>query len=221
MQKMAIVSWIIVLIQFVIGIYFYPQMPERMATHWNINGIVDGYSSKVLGLFVLPLISIGLLLLFFGIPRIDPFKKNFEKFLKYYWGLVVSLLVFFLYLDSLVISWNLGLFNFSMVQALAPAIGILLYCLGVVTENAKRNWFVGIRTPWTLSDENVWDKTHKLGGKMFKICGLLAVFGIVSEWFALLLILAPILLVVIYLTAYSYFEYQRQQRSIDRPIRQG
>lgn len=210
MPKMGIVSWIIVLTQFLVGIYFYPQMPDQMATHWNISGVVDGYSSKVLGLFVLPLISIGLLFLFLGIPKIDPLK-NIEKFGKYYWGLVVLLLVFFLYLDSLLISWNLGLFNFSMVQALAPAIGMLFYYLGVVTENAKRNWFVGIRTPWTLSDENVWDKTHKLGGKLFKICGLLAVFGTVAEWFALLLILAPILLAVIYLTAYSYFEYQRQQ----------
>jgi uncharacterized membrane protein len=210
MQIMAIVSWITVLIQFLVGIYYYPQMPEQMATHWNISGVVDGYSSKVLGLFILPLISIGLFLLFLGIPKIDPLK-NIEKFGKYYWRLVVSLLVFFLYLDSLVILWNLGLFNFSMVQALALAIGMLFYYLGVVIENAKRNWFVGIRTPWTLSDENVWDKTHKLGGKLFKICGLIALFGIVFEWFALLLIFAPILLVVIYLTAYSYFEYQRQK----------
>ncbi len=213
MRKMAMGSWIIILIQFLVGIYYYPQIPERMAIHWNIFGVVDGYSSKVFGLFLLPFVSIGLLLLFLVIPRIDPLK-NIEKFGKYYWGLVVSLLVFFLYLDSLVISWNLGLFNFSMVQALAPAFGILFYYLGVVIENAKRNWFVGIRTPWTLSDENVWDKTHKLGGKLFKICGLIALFGIVFEWFALLLILVPILFVVAYLTAYSYFEYQKQPKKI-------
>ena len=178
--------------------------------HWNASGVVDGYSSRIWGLFLLPLISVGLFLLFLAIPRIDPLK-NIGKFGKHYWGLVVSLLAFLLYLDSLVISWNLGLVSFSMFQALAPPIGGLFYYLGVVTENAKRNWFVGIRTPWTLSDERVWDRTHKLGGKLFKICGLLALFGIVSESFALFLILAPIILVSIYLTTYSYFEYQRQQ----------
>jgi len=209
MQKITIFSWMIVLVQILIGIYFYPQMPEQMAIHWNISGVVDGYSSKIWGSFLLPLVSIALFLLFLGIPKIDPLK-NIEKFGKYYWGLVVSLLAFLLYLDSLVISWNLGLVNFSMFQALAPPIGILFYYLGVVTENAKRNWFVGIRTPWTLSDENVWDKTHKLGGKLFKICGVLALFGIISEWFALFLILAPIILVIVYLTTYSYFEYKRQ-----------
>ena len=209
MQKITALSLMIVLVQILIGVYFYPQMPEQMAIHWNASGVVDGYSSKIWGLFLLPLTSIGLFLLFLAIPRIDPLK-NIGQFGKHYWGLVVSLLAFLLYLDSLVISWNLGLVEFSMFQALAPPIGGLFYYLGVVTENAKRNWFVGIRTPWTLSDENVWDKTHRLGGKLFKVCGLLALFGIISEWFALVLILAPIILVSIYLTTYSYFEYQRQ-----------
>jgi uncharacterized membrane protein len=209
MQKIAIASWMIVLIQFLIGISFYPQMPEQMATHWNISGVVDGYSAKFLGLFLVPLISIGLFLLFFVIPRIDPLK-NIERFGKYYWRFVIILLAFLLYLYALTISWNLGL-RFSMFQVLAPAFGVLFYYLGVVTMNAKMNWFVGIRTPWTLSSEIVWDKTHILGGKLFKICGLLAVFGIVSEWFALFFILAPVILVSIYLTVYSYFEYQRKE----------
>ncbi|MDH5376116.1 MAG: DUF1648 domain-containing protein [Candidatus Bathyarchaeota archaeon] len=203
-----IASLLIISLQFLIGIYFYPQMPEQIAIHWNISGVADGYSSKVWGLFLVPLISIGLFLLFFVIPKIDPLK-SIERFGKYYWGLVILLLVFMLYVNSVVISWNIGL-RFGMFQALAPAIGVLFYYLGVVTEHAKRNWFVGIRTPWTLSNAVVWNKTHKFGGKLFKICGVLAVFGIVSEWLGLLLIIAPILCVTVYLTVYSYFEYQKQ-----------
>jgi uncharacterized membrane protein len=203
-----IASLLIISLQFLIGIYFYPQMPEQIAIHWNISGVADGYSSKVWGLFFVPLISIGLFLLFFVIPKIDPLK-SIERFGKYYWGLVILLLFFMLYVNSVVISWNIGL-GFGMFQALAPAIGVLFYYIGVVTEHAKRNWFVGIRTPWTLSNAVVWNKTHKFGGKLFKICGVLAVFGIVSEWLGLLLIIAPILCVTVYLTVYSYFEYQKQ-----------
>ncbi|MCW3980387.1 MAG: SdpI family protein [Candidatus Bathyarchaeota archaeon] len=203
---------LVILLQFLVSIYFYPQMPEQIAMHWNVHGVVDGYSPKLWGLFLLPFISIGLLLLFLAIPGIDPLK-NIERFGKYYWGLVILLLVFMLYLNSVVISWNLG-FKFGMFQVLAPAIGILFYYIGVVTENAKRNWFVGIRTPWTLSNERVWDNTHKLGGKLFKICGALAVFGIVSEWLGLLLMIAPILCIVVYLTVYSYFEYRKQTSAL-------
>ena len=133
-----IVSLFVILVQFLIGIWFYSMMPEQMAIHWNISGVADGYSQKLWGLFVLPFISIGLFLLFLAIPKIDPLK-NIERFGKYYWGLVILLLVFMLYVHSVVISWNLGL-KFGMFQALAPAIGVLFYYLGVVTEHAKRNW---------------------------------------------------------------------------------
>lgn len=184
-------------------------MPEQMATHWNIRGEVNGYLPKFWVLLLTPLISVGIFLLFLAIPKIDPLKHNIEKFRKNYDGLVLSVLVFLLFLDSLVISWNAGV-RFSMFQALAPAIGILFYYLGVLTENAKRNWFIGIRTPWTLSNESVWDKTHRVGGKLFKICGILATLGFVSEELTLFFILAPLITVCVYLTAYSYFEYQRQ-----------
>lgn len=186
-------------------------MPEQMAAHWNIRGEVNGYLPKFWVLSLTLLISIGIFLLFLAIPRIDPLKYNIEIFRKYYEGLIVSLLIFLLYIDSLVISWNMG-GRFRMFQALSPAIGILFYYLGILTENVKRNWFIGIRTPWTLSDENVWDKTHRLGGKLMKICGVLAMIGIVNEWLAPFFMLAPIIIVSIYLTVYSYLEYPRQSK---------
>jgi len=61
-----------------------------------------------------------------------------------------------------------------MGQMMVPALGILFYYCGILIENAKRNWFIGIRTPWTLSNEKVWERTHKIGGKLFKIAGLIA-----------------------------------------------
>ncbi|RLI39363.1 hypothetical protein DRO69_14385 [Candidatus Bathyarchaeota archaeon] len=138
-------------------------------------------------------------------------KENIEKFRKYYDGFVMFFILFLFYLYLLIISWNLNI-QFSMMQALAPAFGILFYFAGVLCEHAKRNWFIGIRTPWTLSNEAVWEKTHKIGGKLFKACGIIAFLGIVVDKFALYFILLPVIMVTVYTTVYSYFEYKKQIR---------
>ena len=80
MKKSNIIILIIILISFSIGIYFHSKMPAEMASHWNIKGEVDGYISKFWGLFLMPIISIGMFLLFLFIPKIDPLKSNIEKF---------------------------------------------------------------------------------------------------------------------------------------------
>jgi len=182
-----------------------------MASHWNIRGEVDGYMSKFWGLFLMPIISVGLLLLFVLIPKIDPLKANIEKFRKYYDGLVVLMIVFLFYLYLLTILWNRGM-RFNMIQLLAPALGILFYYCGVLVENAKRNWFIGIRTPWTLSSDKVWEKTHKIGGRLFKVTGVVALLGVLLPDYAIFFVLVPILLVAAYTIVYSYFEYQKETR---------
>jgi len=208
MKKSEITVLTIILISFVIGIYLYPQMPERMASHWNAQGEVDGYMSKLWGLFLIPLISFGLFLLFVAIPMMDPLKQNIEKFRKYYDGFVVLFILFLFYLYLLTIFWNLG-FRFNFVQVLIPAFSILIFYLSILLENSKRNWFVGIRTPWTLSSDEVWKKTHKLGGKLFKIAAVTALIGMAFGDYAIYFIILPILFVAIYTTIYSYFEYKK------------
>ncbi len=206
MKKNATIILGIILLSFIIGIYLYPRMPEKMASHWNIRGQVDGYMPKFLGLFLMPFISIGLFLLFVLIPKIDPLRENIEKFRKYFDRFVLLVMVFLFYLHLLTIFWNTGV-RFGMIQFLAPAFGILFYYCGVLIENAKRNWFIGIRTPWTLSNEKVWEKTHKIGGKLFKAAGIIAFLGVLFPNYALFFILFPVILVSIYTFAYSYFEY--------------
>ena len=214
MRRSVVFFSMIILVHFLISIYFYPRMPEQMAAHWNIRGEVDSYLPKFLVLSLTPFLSLGIFLLFLAVPKVDPLKYNIEKFRKHYDGLIVSVLVFLLYLDSLVISWNMG-FRFSMFQALAPAIGVLFYYFGIVTENAKRNWFVGIRTPWTLSDEKVWDKTHRLGGKLFKIVGVLVgILGFFFDQYFVFLILTLVIVYATFVTVYSYFEYRKQPKIV-------
>jgi uncharacterized membrane protein len=100
-----------------------------------------------------------------------------------------------------------------MVQLMIPFMGILFYYSGVLIENSKRNWFIGIKTPWTLSSEAVWNETHKIGGKLFKIAGIIAIFGIFFLKYALFFILVPIILSSIYTIIYSYLQYKKQRNS--------
>jgi len=209
MRKSTIAVLVMILFSFVIGIYFYPQMPGKMASHWNAQGQVDGYMPKFWGLFLIPFVLVGLALLFTAIPRIDPLKANIEKFIKYYDGLIILFFIFMLAVHFQVIFWNLGI-KISPNTIFPIGIGILFFYIGILCENAKRNWFIGIRTPWTLSSERVWEKTHKIGGKLFKIAGIIAFVGVFFQNYALFFILVPVISFAAYTIIYSYFEYQKE-----------
>ncbi|RLG13335.1 MAG: hypothetical protein DRN66_04360 [Candidatus Nanohalarchaeota archaeon] len=202
---------IILLISFAVGICIYPQMPDKMASHWNAQGEVDGYMSKFWGVFLMPTVSVGLFLLFLLMPKIDPLKANIEKFRKYYDGFIVMMIAFLFYAYALTIAWNLG-FVFNMTQFMMPAMGLLFYYIGILTEKAKRNWFIGIRTPWTLSSEKVWNKTHNIGGKLFKAVGVIALLGIFFPKQMLFFVFFPVIFVAGYLIVYSYVEFQKEKK---------
>jgi uncharacterized membrane protein len=211
MRKSEFIIVAIILSSFAIGTYFYPQMPEKLASHWNAQGQVNGYMSKVWGLFLMPIISAVLFLLFILIPRIDPLKSNIQQFRKLYDGFVVLIMVFLFYVYLLTIFWDSG-YIFNMTTFLSPALAILFYYTGILIENAKRNWFIGIRTPWTLSSDRVWDKTHKIGGKLFKIAGVLALGAMFFKSVAIFFIVIPLIIVSIYTVVYSYIEYQKEMK---------
>ena len=216
MRKSETLIFFIVIISFLAGIYLYPSVPQEMASHWNINGEVDGYMAKFWGLFLMPVISAILFLLFLMIPRIDPMSANIAKFREYFDEFVLVMFLFLFYLYFLTIVWNLGV-AFSMIRFLVPALGIVFYYAGVLIENAKRNWFIGIRTPWTMMSDNVWDKTHRIGGRLFKACGIISLYGVFVSSIAFFLVIIPVILVAIYLVAYSYFEYQKEVKSSKNP----
>jgi uncharacterized membrane protein len=211
MKRSTIASLLLIVISFVAAFMLYPTMPERMASHWSIHGEVDGYSSRYFGLFGLPVISVVLLLFLIWIPKLEPLKANFTKFEKYYDGFIVVFISFFFYIYILTILWNLDM-TFNMLRMLVPAFALLFYYLGILIENAKRNWFVGIRTPWTMSNDVVWDKTHKRGGFLFKIAGGISLFGVPFPDYAILFMLVPAVVVALYCFVYSYFEFKRQER---------
>ncbi len=208
MKKSNLIVIGIILLSFVVGVYFYGQMPAQIASHWNERGEVNGYMSKFWGLFLMPIISIGIFLMFLLIPKIDPLKKNIDKFRKYFDGFIILLMLFLFYVYLLTIFWNLGS-RFNMTLFMLPALSILFYYCGILIEKSKQNWFIGIRTPWTLNNERNWDKTHKLGGKLFKVAAIISLIGIVFPNYAFLFFIIPICIAGIYPIIYSYIEYKK------------
>jgi len=209
MRKVTAAITGLVLLSFILSIYFYPQVPEQMATHWNSQGEVDGYMSKLWGLFFMPLVITGLVIMFLAIPKIDPRKENIAKFRKYYDGFIVILVLFMVAVHLQTVLWNIGI-RINPNAMLPLGIGLLFYYMGILTENAERNWFIGIRTPWTLSSEKVWKRTNRLGGKLFRIAGIAAVFGAFFPEFAIYFILVPVIAVAGFSVIYSYIEYQKE-----------
>jgi len=204
---------LIILTSFFIGIFLYPKMPSIIASHWNTEGQVNGFITKFWALFLMPFISLLLFLLFILIPKIDPLRENIKKFIKYYNLFILFIILFLFYLYLLTIFWNLG-FIFNMNLALTPAFAILFYCAGNLIKNAKRNWFIGIRTPWTLSNDKVWDETHKIGGNLFKAVGIIALLGVFFPNYAIFFLIIPAIIVSVYTFIFSYFEYQKEIKKI-------
>ncbi len=209
MSKSEILIVGIALLSFAIGIYYYPQMPEQMASHWNARGQVDDYLSKFWGLFLIPITLVGLALLFMAVPRIDPLRENIEKFRKYYDGFVILFMIFMICVYLMTILWSIEI-RISPNLFLPIAAGIMFIGAGILVENTKQNWFIGIRTPWTMSSESVWDKTHRMGGKLFKIAGAISIVGILFQSYAVYFVLVPAILVAVYTVVYSYVEYKKE-----------
>lgn len=207
MKHATIITLLIILATFVLGIVLYPHLPAHLATHWNVQGNVNHFTPKFWSVFGLPFIMTGIAALFLLIPRIDPLKKNIAAFRPYFDLFVVLLMLFLFYTYLLVIIWNVG-DHFNMNEALVPALGALFYYIGVLMAHAQPNWFVGIRTPWTLSNTTVWRDTHRLGARLYKIAGLIAVLGFFVTPYAIQIAIIPVLAVSLYLVIYSYVDFQ-------------
>lgn len=211
MKKMQMLSVFIVLLSFITGAYFYAQMPDKMASHWGMSGEVDGYMDKPVALFFMPVLSLFMLGLFSVLPSLDPMKKNYKAFEKEYDGMVLVMVAFLYYLYLLTIAYNMGM-NIDLMKYLAPAFGAMFIYLGVVLKKAKQNWFVGIKTPWTLSSEKVWDKTHSICAKLFMAAGVVAMLGAIFDGLFIASV-ALLVAIAVFSFAYSYIEFEREKKA--------
>ncbi|MFA6602392.1 MAG: SdpI family protein [Candidatus Shapirobacteria bacterium] len=185
---------------------FYSWFPASMVTHWDFFGQPNGYSSQNFALFFMPALTTFLLFLFLLLPKIDPYHANFKQFFLYYYRFVAVICFFLFYLYLLTLIWNLG-YSFNFIQFFIPAFGFLFYFVGYLLEHTRPNWFVGIRTPWTMSNPVVWKRTHSLGARLFKSSSLIMFGGLIFPGAGLLFVLIPILTVSLYLYLYSFWIY--------------
>ena len=185
----------------------YPGLPDPMPSHWNMAGQVDGWMPKFWGAFLVPIAMAAMWLVFLVLPRISPRGFEMEPFLRAWGVLKVTILALMLFIGVLVLraATSRGALSHSAVFC---ALGVLFVVIGNVLGKVTRNFFVGIRTPWTLASEEVWYRTHRLAGKLFVAAGLFVAatsFLRLSVWpFMISIGLAALVPVV-----YSYVIYRR------------
>ena len=207
MKRSDVLGLLLVMAGFALVIAQYPSLPDPMPTHWNAAGQVNGWMPKFWGAFLLPFIMAGIWLIFLVLPRISPHGFEMEPFLRAWGVLKVAVLALMLFVGVLVLrAATTG--DELPPAALFAGMGVLFGVMGNLLGKVTRNFFVGIRTPWTLASEEVWNRTHRLGGKLFVVAGLVVVaaaFTGVPIWPIFVAIgLAGLIPIV-----YSYVLYRR------------
>jgi len=197
----------LLVIAVVISAIYYQKLPATVPTHWNIEGKVDQYGSKLTAVVtgpILVLLGIGLTLL---LPKISPKKYEISKFEETFAYAMLLVSGLFLFLSYVILRASAG-GKSDVGETIMFGMFLFFAFLGNILGKIRRNFFMGIRTPWTLASEPVWDATHRLAGKLFFFGGIagaiLSLLGM-PMWGSLALILVLSFWPVIQ----SYFIYQR------------
>jgi uncharacterized membrane protein len=209
-------SWRIELVQllpiaamFLVAALCWSHASDRIPVHWNLRGEVDRYGGKFEGLLLLPLVSLALYLLLLVLPLFDPGKANYRTFAGAYNLIRLMIMLFLTAIYAVSVLVSLG-YHVDMNTVIGLAIGVLFIVLGNVMGKIRPNWFVGVRTPWTLSSKLSWTKTHRLGGWLFIVMGLLAVaWAILQNAWMLGVMITVDIACGISLVVYSYLVYRK------------
>ena len=174
---------IIILVTIAFTVSVYSRLPDRMPVHWGLRGDVNRYGSRAEGASFLPIMMLGLWLLLRFLPRIDPRRANYAKFADTYDLLVNSLIALFAVMQVALLGTALG-WPILMERLVPAVVGVQFVILGNALPRARSNWWFGIRTPWTLSNDRVWMRTHRVAGYLFAAAGIvfLAAAALPSTW---------------------------------------
>ena len=175
-KKSDIYNSVLIVCAFLLTIVFYNKLPDLIPIHWNASGEIDGYGPKIFGAFMAPVIMIFTWTGMKYLPKIDPRKNNYEKFEKSYSVIVSLLITFFLVIHVVTLLAAMG-YEVSIDKIVPSIAGILFIVIGNYLPKSKSNYFYGIKTPWTLSSDVSWRKTHRLGGKLFIISGAVIILS--------------------------------------------
>lgn len=190
----------------------YAGLPDQVPLQWGFGGEVS-YGPKS-QLWVLSLMPLMMLFLFRALPKIDPRRQNYARFQRYYDGFCLVMLFFLLGMNTLVLLESLWTGRIAVWRVVTVGIGAIFLFLGNLLPKVKNNFFMGVRTPWTLSDPDVWNRSNRLGGQCFFLMGLVALLAglLLPELAAFAVLMAGTAIVVLIPTLASYIWYQRSQK---------
>jgi uncharacterized membrane protein len=216
LSRESLVCLILVVASFAFAGVLYGRLPDPVPTHWGVHGQVNGWMPKPWGAFMLPLSVAGTWLLFAVLPRISPRGYRIERFARVYGILQLSLvgLLFLVTCAALLAAVGVPMH----IDRLVPAsVGVLFAVLGNYLGKVTKNFFVGIRTPWTLASDEVWLRTHRLGGRLFVLAGLVVfVSGLLGGGVVPLVAAAGLAGLVP--VVYSYLAYRRLEGLTNGPV---
>ena len=202
---------VLLVLMLVVAIWAYPRLPERIPTHWNLEGEVDGWSARWM-VFFPPVMGMLMLVLMPVLRRIDPRRANYDRFEPTFW-LVINVIIAFMFVPHLMtigaaLGWPLP----ATDRVLVGAVGVLFILLGNYMPRVKSNWWMGIRTPWTLSSEGVWRSTHRLGGRMFVTGGVVMILSLALTPVArVAALITAVVLSALVPAVWSYMAWRREQ----------
>lgn len=206
-SRTSLLSLGLVALAFAFAALLYDRLPEAVPTHWNAAGVADGFTPKPWGPFILPLVMAGVSLLLMVVPHISPRGYRVQRFQQVYEIIQTAILAFLLLVNVLVLLSGIGA-PVAMDRAVLAGTGLLFVVLGNFMGKLTKNFFIGIRTPWTLASDEVWLRTHRLGGWLFVLAGISLFFSGLLGWGGMPL-LAAIAIACGVPAIYSYVLYRR------------
>jgi immunity protein, SdpI family len=202
----------------VVSAWAFTQLPAGapVPVHWGIDGQIDGYAPKEVGLFFLPVLTAVLAGILAVIPRYEPRRANLERSSKAYGAIWTAAIVLFGALHVLFIAAALGTV-FDVTRPVLIGIGALLVVVGNYLPKVRPNYIMGIRTPWTLASDLSWARTHRIGGRLFVVEGLLILaLGILGVRDVLVVVAvlgsAVVGLVVVFVYSYRVWKLDPEKR---------
>ncbi len=209
--------WLILAAVAVSAIVGLAQAPDQIPIHWNVKGEVDDWGSKWLGLLIGPTVATSIYVLMLFLPRLDPAKRNYQRFAGAYYALRLAILLMMAAIHAIVVVAALGI-DVNVGLWIMLGVGALFVVIGWIMADIEPNWFVGVRTPWTLTSELSWKKTHRLARWVFMLAGsLFAIAGIYQQPWAMFVAIGAMVAGVLWLLVYSYIVWKHDPDRIEAP----
>ena len=209
-KKEMLKTWIVVVVAIIIAIVGIIIMPDTIPTHFGPSGAPDAWGSKYTVLMY-PAILVLVSVLAVPMIKVDPKMENYGRFSKYYYDFFFGFALFFVAVEVANIAIALGA-NINVGSIICFIAGVLMLFVGNMMPKIKQNFFFGIKTPWTLTDEENWFKTHRLGGKTFAIGGVvMMIAACIPGEFKIWIVLAAIIIMTMVPLVYSYMLFKSKQ----------